>query len=267
MTHARAVSLAFVLMLPVNAEAQSFDTLPAAVGGRHVHMVGTGSGLPTVVLEAGFMSTSRTWSLVQAELAKTHRVIAYDRAGLGRSAPSGTPRTSRAIAAELREALRSVGAAPPFLLVGHSAGGLHVRVFAGMYPEEVVGLVLVDPAPEEFYDRARREWPQVYAYFDSLGASEIASAPPGVRAEDAEWEQSLIEARESDGKYRAPVILLSSPQAELRELAPIWVEEHRKWVARGARREHVMVEGAGHNIQRERPELVVDAVRRVQRIP
>lgn len=256
------------LVVPIRSPsaAQALDTLPAQVDGRRVHMVARGSGSPTVVLEAGFMGTSRTWSQVQRELASTHRVIAYDRAGLGNSAPNTAPRTSRAIAMELREALRSAGESAPFLLVGHSAGGLHARVFAGMYPDEVVGLVLVDPAPEDFYDRARREWPLVYAFFDSLGASEIATAPPGVQAEDAQWERSLIEARESDRTYTGPVILLSSPQLELRELGPLWVDEHRKWVARGPRREHVVVEGASHNIHRERPELVADAVRRVQRL-
>jgi pimeloyl-ACP methyl ester carboxylesterase len=247
--------------------AQALDTLSAQVEGRRVHMVASGQGAPTVVLEAGFSSTSRTWTRLQRDLAQTHRVVAYDRAGLGQSEPSAHPRTSRAIVEDLRAALRSVGVSPPFILVGHSAGGLHARVFAALYPAEVAGLVLIDPAPEDFYARAKRERPVVFAYLDSVDAATYAAGSPGELAEDAQWDRTLEEVRETDGRYGGPVVLLSSPRADLRELGPLWTDEHRRWAARAPRREYVRVDGVGHDIHRERPDVVLDAVRRVLRIP
>jgi pimeloyl-ACP methyl ester carboxylesterase len=261
------LAVAGLSLARATANAQSTDTLPARVDGRRIHMVASGGGVPTVVLEAGFSSTSRTWSRVQSELARTHRVIAYDRAGLGQSEPSAVPRTSRAIVEDLREALRSVGVDPPYILVGHSAGGLHARMFAGLYPAEVAGLVLVDPAPEDFYARAKREQPSLYAYFDSIDAASYSAGSPGEVAEDAQWERTLQEVRETEGRYGGPVILLSSSRTDLRELGPLWTDEHRRWAARARRREYVPVEGAGHDIHRERPAAVLDAVRRVLRIP
>lgn len=262
----RRLALVAVLGLTLigsTSTAQSLDTLPARVEGRRIHMVSSGQGAPTVVLEAGLTGTSQTWSRVQSELARTHRVVAYDRAGLGQSEPSARPRTSRAIVEELREALRSVGVGPPYILVGHSAGGLHARVFAGLYPAEVAGLVLVDPGPEDFYARAKREQPEVFARFDSIDAASYSTGTPGELAENAQWERVLEEVRETDGRFDGPVLVLSSPRADLRELGPLWTDEHRRWAARAPRREYVRVDAAGHGIHRERPDVVVDAVRRV----
>jgi len=95
-----------------------------------------------VILEAGIAATSLSWALVQREALKFTRVIAYDRAGLGWSDSIDTPRTPSRIARELHEMLRAAGIAPPFLLVGHSFGGLVVERFAIDFPGEVAGLVL-----------------------------------------------------------------------------------------------------------------------------
>jgi pimeloyl-ACP methyl ester carboxylesterase len=243
--------------------AQAADTLQARVEGRRLHMIAMGRGSPTVVLEAGFSSTSRTWAAVQRDLSLTHRTIAYDRAGLGSSEASPRARTARAIAEELHVALGSVGIAPPYILVGHSAGGLHVRAFAGLYPTEVMGLVLVDPAPEDFYARGQREFPQLFAHLDSIDRASFVGGSAGELAEEAAWEDVLRDARELEGRYQGPAIVLSSSRPDLRELGAVWTEEHRHWAARQARREYRLIEGAGHNIHRERADVVRDAVTRV----
>ncbi len=250
-----------------SSQAQAPDTLAARVGGRHMHMVASGSGTPTIALEAGFGSTSRTWRALQQELATSHRVVAYDRAGLGASEDSPRPRTSRVIAEELREALRSAGLSPPFLLIGHSAGGLHARVFASMFPQEVVGLVLVDPTPDGFEERARREMPSVFAHFDSLERADTVGASAGERGEDAGWAESLNEARRSDGGYSGPVILLSAARPELLGLGTIWTDQHRRWAAAERTREYVLIPEAGHNLHQERREAVLAAVRRMLAAP
>jgi pimeloyl-ACP methyl ester carboxylesterase len=117
------------------------------IGGRRLHLLCSGTGGPTVVLEAGASAFAIDWTLVQRELATTHRVCSYDRAGSGFSdAPaSGAPTVER----DLHELLRIAGETPPFVLVGASRGGLYVRSYQADYPNEVVGLVLVDPATED----------------------------------------------------------------------------------------------------------------------
>ncbi|MCC7003687.1 MAG: alpha/beta hydrolase [Gemmatimonadaceae bacterium] len=267
-TRAAVALLITALILGGRAcQAQALDTLAARVGGRRIHMVAAGGGSPTIVLEAGCGSTSRTWRALQQDLAASHRVVAYDRAGLGASEASPRPLTSRVFAEELREALRSAGLSPPFLLIGHSAGGLHARVFASMYPQEVVGLVLVDPTPDGFEERARREMPSVFAHFDSLERADAVGASAGERREDAGWAESLNEARRSDGGYSGPVILLSASRPELFGLGPIWTDQHRRWAAAEPTREYVLFPEAGHNLHQERREAVLAAVRRVLTAP
>jgi pimeloyl-ACP methyl ester carboxylesterase len=114
------------------------------VHGRRVHVLERGSGMP-VVLEAGIAGTSLGWALLDRQLAADARVISYDRAGLGWSDSSQAPRTVAHAVGDLRDTLGAAGIAPPYILVGHSYGGLIVRHYAATHPDEVSGLVLVDP--------------------------------------------------------------------------------------------------------------------------
>jgi pimeloyl-ACP methyl ester carboxylesterase len=109
----------------------------------HVHV--QGEGAPAVILEAGIAATSLSWALVESDLAACCRVVTYDRAGLGWSGPARSPRTPGVIAQELRTALQVLGVNGPFVLVGHSFGGIVVQSFARRFPAEVRGLVLLDP--------------------------------------------------------------------------------------------------------------------------
>lgn len=119
------------------------------VGGYRLHLHCVGQGSPTMVLEAGLNDFSVVWTPVQGALAQGHRVCAYDRAGLGWSEPSPRPRTATVMVDELRRLLQGAGVEGPYLLVGHSYGGVLMRLYAQLYPQEVSGLVLVDSAHEE----------------------------------------------------------------------------------------------------------------------
>jgi pimeloyl-ACP methyl ester carboxylesterase len=127
------------------------------VNGHQMHLQvrGPDSGGPIVVLEAGMGSFSPNWYWVQQELAPTIRCVAYDRAGLGWSRRSRRPRDAQTIAVELRDALREAGLDPPYVLAGHSFGGLPVRAFADLYPDLTAGLVLVDASHPDQWVR----WP------------------------------------------------------------------------------------------------------------
>jgi len=120
-----------------------------SLGGRRLHYLTAGDGSPTIVLEAGLGVSSLEWGLVFPRLTEFSRVMAYDRAGMGRSEPNAAPRTVRRLVAELHMLLKEAAIPGPYLLVGHSWGGLLIRLFAHCYPEEVVGLVLIDPSHED----------------------------------------------------------------------------------------------------------------------
>ncbi|HTA57897.1 MAG TPA: alpha/beta hydrolase [Candidatus Baltobacteraceae bacterium] len=121
------------------------------LGTHHLHLLESGRGGPTVVLEAGLMSTMLSWSELQRALAGSFRVVSYDRAGLGWSDLGPMPRTADRIVDELHTLLQRAEIPPPYVLVGHSFGGLTMPLFAARFPEEVAGMVLVDPvAPAEW---------------------------------------------------------------------------------------------------------------------
>jgi pimeloyl-ACP methyl ester carboxylesterase len=128
------------------------------LGTHRAHLLEMGEGSPTIVLESGLMATVLTWHKIQPQLAKTARVVSYDRAGLGWSDRGREPRNAERIVSELHELLRRAQMPPPYLLVGHSFGGLTMPLFAAQYLEEVAGLVLIDPVvPQEWNPPAERD--------------------------------------------------------------------------------------------------------------
>jgi pimeloyl-ACP methyl ester carboxylesterase len=114
------------------------------VDGYRMHIDCTGSGSPTLILEAGGQNDSTIWTGVQPALSKTTRVCSYDRAGLGWSDTQPTPRDADHIAAELHRLLLQAGIASPIVLMGHSIGGIYIRDYVTHYPADVAGLVFVD---------------------------------------------------------------------------------------------------------------------------
>lgn len=119
------------------------------VGGYKLHIHTTGKGGPTVVLDSGLRCSSLDWVLVQPEIAKFTQVCSYDRAGSGWSEESPLPRTSENIIDELHTLLKNARLAPPYIIVGHSFGGMNARLYASKYPDEVLGLILVDSPHED----------------------------------------------------------------------------------------------------------------------
>lgn len=122
------------------------------LGTHRLHVLEAGRGSPTILLESGLMSTVLSWSELQRELARSYRVISYDRAGLGWSDLGPLPRTAERIVDELHDLLERAAISPPYVLVGHSFGGLTMPLFAARYPEQTAGMVLVDPVvPAEWH--------------------------------------------------------------------------------------------------------------------
>ncbi len=148
----RALSLFAAIVLLGTATRATFDPNPYLhaqrlidIGGRRINLYCTGSGSPTVVLDAGANDTTLTWRLVQPAVAKNTRVCSYDRAGLGFSDPAPSPRDASAAVRDLHTLVARASIAPPYVLVAHSLAGLYAPLYADRYPRQVVGMVLVDP--------------------------------------------------------------------------------------------------------------------------
>jgi pimeloyl-ACP methyl ester carboxylesterase len=163
----RAVALAALLAASLPAAAErNVDIIDDAIylkprtkvpveGARKLNLHCAGKGTITVVFDAGLGEDMKVWALVQPRVAQHTRACAYDRAGLGFSDPSPAARTSAFHVRDLHRLLVAARVPPPYILVGHSFGGMNVKLFAETYPTEVAGLVFVDPSHE---DLARRAW-------------------------------------------------------------------------------------------------------------
>jgi pimeloyl-ACP methyl ester carboxylesterase len=140
------------------------------IGDYSLHLTCTGEGSPTVVLEAGGGLPGLLWIFVQEEIEKTARVCSYDRAGIGWSDPASGPLSPQQIASDLHSLLKTAGVPGPYILVGHSAGGVYVRAFASQYSSEVVGMVLVDSS----HEGQNIQYPPEYQKLDRVQNSMIA---------------------------------------------------------------------------------------------
>jgi pimeloyl-ACP methyl ester carboxylesterase len=159
------------------------------VGGYSLHINCVGKGSPTVLLDGGSGEMSADWVLVQQEVSGTTRVCAYDRAGMGWSEMGPEPRDAKQISNELHTLLEDANIEGPYVLVGHSFGGLYMQTYAARYPEEVAGMALVDSSqPDQFsYQPVTRDSykPQKFAVSSLLArlglvrlVSKLAPAPP-----------------------------------------------------------------------------------------
>jgi pimeloyl-ACP methyl ester carboxylesterase len=217
-----------------------------------------------VILEAGSGADSSTWSAVLDGLAATTRTCAYDRAGRARSDATGT-RTLGDAAAELRLLLETAGEPAPYIVVGHSLGGAFGRVFAAEQREAVVGLVLVDAFPPDLQDAwvhpllgALR--PEYEAQLDGL--RELVG-----RVDSLDWPASEAELRDAD-LAGLPIEVLVAPryeprltEAENTAIAEAWMAAYDS-LSPGLVR-WTTAWGAGHQIQIDRPDLVIESVRRL----
>jgi len=145
------------------------------VDGHKLHLNCSGSGAPTVVLDAGLGDSAVTWALVQPQVAAFTRICSYDRLGYGWSDEANLPRDSEHVARRLHQLLTNAEIVGPYILVGHSFGGLNQLVFASLYPHDVVGIVLVDSSHPDQLNRFPASYsPEAYETsirYRTLGAA------------------------------------------------------------------------------------------------
>lgn len=268
------------------------------VEGRGLHLNCSGEGSPTVILESGLGGGSLDWSLVQPDVSKLARVCSYDRAGVAWSDPGESPRTALRITDELHKALGVAHIAPPYVLVGHSMGGIYVQTFAARYPNDVAAVVLVDSSHQDQLQRLPgipAFVPYLFKAAAPIGMGRIvngmAGAQPNLTLEaNAELAalysrtssiyatademvaipESLQQLRDSPMELGdKPLIVLSrgldeggSPENEA-----IWRELQESLSKRSSNGILLIAARSGHYIQFFEPELVIDSIRRVLSAP
>jgi pimeloyl-ACP methyl ester carboxylesterase len=222
--------------------------------GYSVRLRVEGQGSPTAILEIGLGGPLEEWAVVQRGIAGFTRVAAYDRLGSRHGNPK---RTGSEVARGLHTALANAGLKPPYILVGQSFAGVYNRIFATLYPTEVAGLVLLDPAQEEFID-----WMAVHHPEQSLSRFPRTRWP-----EAAGIEATLDELKAAGPLPNVPVIVVTGTRAgqgALRdEVLPIWIGCHANWVQKQPQGRHIRAEASGHAVHIDQPELVIELVREV----
>ena len=220
------------------------------IGGYGLNVYCAGNGSPTVVLESGGGDDMTVWYDVFFQIASMTTVCAYDRAGLGESDMGPMPRSSRQIAHELHALLgelSGMGVASPYILVGHSLGGAHIRVFADQYPAETAGFVFVDPTV-------------VTGTVDQI--TPPPGAPVGVAAEFAAFPESMAQANAAK-LPDVPLVLISAMLGKTPEEREMWYAAHQQLLEQVSDSTHLISENSEHYVHTDEPELVVNAIQQV----
>jgi pimeloyl-ACP methyl ester carboxylesterase len=252
------------------------------IGGRALFLQCTARGdpaVPTVILEAGLAADHTSWAQVQPAAAAHARVCSYDRAGLGQSDPGPTPRDAAAVSSDLAALLKSAAVPGPYLLVGHSFGGLFARRFAADYPADVSGVVLVDAVHEDWWARALAALPpeapddsQRLQGFRRFLTSEVAD--PARNAEGVDIPATAAQVREAGSLDARPLVVLTAgisdvlapglpPEVQTKLDALLQDELPRELAGLSSDSTVVVVPDSGHNIPQQRPDMVVLAIQAV----
>jgi pimeloyl-ACP methyl ester carboxylesterase len=280
------------------AEASDVRAYPAPgqlvdVGGYRLHINCTGAGSPTVVIDAGWGDWSASWSSwVQPEVAKTTRVCTYDRAGMGWSEAGPLPRTAEQFAKELHTLLQNAHIPGPYVLVGHSMGGLPVRVFAHTYAADVAGVVLIESmSPRQAKPAATNTPPpttpqargfSILTLPARIGLLRLFAGPLGLTSglspevqraytafsvtpryiqtylvdEGAAMSQSFMQADAVTTFGDIPLIVLSRGGDPDRD----WQAMQTELLRLSSHSQHMVADKSGHNIQLDQPEAAVAAI-------
>ena len=272
------------------------------IGGRSLNIYCSGQGSPTVIMDSGHALPGYEWAAVQPGIAKLTRACWYDRAGFGWSDRADSVNTVDSMARDLHRLLQAAQIPPPYVLVGHSLGGWNVRVFHGLYPGEVAGMVLVDAPSENTLDRipnlARRKFPiSLPRHAFSLvveaigqtgilrfGGSSPGPHPPGLTQE--QWAvlstlqrspraiaaeineqgvglQSVAGVRASGGLGDMPFIVLTAGQGPDIEQQRTMIQLQDEFAHRFPHGEQVLVPDSDHMIPYNAPQTIVEATRSI----
>ncbi len=244
------------------------------LGGRRLAFSQSGVGSPAVILETGLGAEAAEWAGVQQSVARSARVISYDRAGRGASEAAARGRPASALVEDLRGLLKLAEAPAPYLLVGHSFGGLLVRLYAHRYPQDVAGIVLVDSLHEDQFDVFGERFPRRVPGEPAALTQQRAFWTGGWRRTDSTTEgidlpASLAEGRQVRCLGSVPLRVIAAgaffhnplvPTERRAELQRCWEGLQRRLLSLSADSHYTLVPDSGHFVQREYPEVVSGAI-------
>ena len=277
------------------ADSQDFAGLVDIGGGRKMYLDCRGTGSPAVVLVAGLRGSAEDWNIaanpgpiVFPEVAKFTRVCAYDRPGTpvgekpSRSDPVPQPTSAANGVADLHALLSAAGETGPYVLVAHSYGGLIGRLYASTYPNQIAGLVLIDALSEGLQDAETQEqWPIQRKLIEGDVSEGVAEYPA---LETIEVDRSFDQLRAAPSLRQMPLIVLSAdrgwgpqvPSMIASGALPADVPPDFGYVTDAAQKQaqarlailvqnaqHITDTNSGHEIHKEQPQLVIDAIREV----
>jgi pimeloyl-ACP methyl ester carboxylesterase len=218
------------------------------VNGHALHLDCQGNpSRSTVVLIAGGGGGTHTWDRVQPPISHFSRVCSYDRQGLGQSEPlkNGTPQSVEQIVDDLAALLRAANVAPPYILVGHSIGGLYARAFDKQYDSQVAGIVLLDSSHEEQIWRFARSEPNALAEY------------PRWRDQHFMVSQGFLPSgKHLTWHFSKPLIVIEHGTPP----EPVWHEMQQDLASRSPKAQFVTATHSSHYIQKLQPQLVIRAV-------
>jgi len=240
-------------------------------------MTSSGRGDPTVLLETGLGAESEEWSAVQRCVAAQTRVLRYDRACRGASDPAPRPRSANDLVDDLTLLLRRAGISPPYVLVGHSLGGLLMRLFAQRHRADVAGLVLVDSMHEDQFEIFGPMFPppapnEPQALTETRRFWTSGWRDPNSTTEGIDFVASCAQGRAVTTLGDLPLHVLSAgtflnqpllPQAARAHLQQRWDELQMRLLQLSSDATHSKVESSGHFVQREAPLEIVEAIRQM----
>lgn len=252
-------ALAVLIMLTGCSSLPGSGTTRAGAGTVEVSKI-AGAG-PAVLFEAGLASHKESWGTVFTEIGTSNAVFAYNRPGTGRSLPTTRRRDGLTIVEDLRQLLKAERLTPPYVLVGHSAGGLYMQLYARLYPDEVAGLVLVDPThPTQFEgDGALDRRPGGGAAMVVMGMVGPAGAEFAALAQTGQQVLAAPALRKN-----IPTVILVAPDRSGTPIAAFDNAKRANFAKLYPAATLREVEG-GHHLAVERPEVVIEAIRQVLR--
>ncbi len=245
------------------------------IGGRRLAVQCAGEGTPTVVFEAGLACDSTTWDTLFTDVTTITGACRYDRAGLGASDPAPTPRTAREMARDLHLLLTRAEIPQPYILVGHSYGGVVARLYTSSYAREVAGLVLIDTAHPHEVSRARALLPPV-APDEGDAVATIrrvltrGRANPGGNVEGADMAASDAQIAEITSLGQIPLVSVGRsryhfvpgvPDDLAGRMQQLVIDLRTDLATLSSRGRFVLAEESGHFIHQDQPNVVIEAIR------
>lgn len=222
-----------------------------------VKLYGEKMDKPTVIMDAGYGDYSKAWESIIPELSNITEVLVYDRAGLGKSEKSSNPRTSKQMVTELNELLNEMDIKPPYILVGHSFGGVNARIYAAEFPHKVAGFILVDSTPEDYRERFL---PTMSIEFQKAYNNQFI-----YESTYDEFMESLNQLKESKKITDIPMIVLCAGKKAhySKESQELWNEMQNEILDISTKGELIIAENSAHYIQNDDPQLVIDTIKRM----